>query len=182
MKNRSSALLSYGLPFLFRTKIARSHTFQGTLNRRPHHWVTSNQYYGSVIRSMSSMKRKATDAQPSSKAKRQKEPEADYCDVETRKNGDGKTIWPASSEAMEQARDFLREWYVLLGAHDAGWVTLITFPEAPLPSVRRSLSQTKTQTASMRVSSCIGRSAPWVCRLTSSTCISSVRTLQYMMR
>ena len=56
------------------------------------------------------MKRKATDSQPSSRTKRLKEPEADYCDVETRKNEDGEAIWPASREAMEKARNFLREW------------------------------------------------------------------------
>ena len=60
---------------------------------------------------MSSMKRKVTETQSSQKAKRQKEPEADYCDVDTRKDEDGSSIWPASEEALEKARSFLREWY-----------------------------------------------------------------------
>ena len=160
MKPSVPSLLSYLLVFPLRTRAGCTHTLEGTLNKRPHLWLTANHYYGSVIRSMSNMKRKASGSQPSSKAKRQKEPEADYCDVETRKDGDGKTIWPASSEAMEKAREFLRDWCVLLQVPNAGWLWLINLREAPLPRVRHSLSQTKTQTASMRVSSCIGRSPP----------------------
>lgn len=64
----------------------------------------------SVIRTYSTMKRKATDAKTGPKAKRQKEPEADYCDVITRKDESGDTVWPASMEAVENARSFLREW------------------------------------------------------------------------
>ena len=56
------------------------------------------------------MKRKAVDAQSNSKVKRQREPEADYCDVQPQRNGDGEPIWPASTDAMENARRFLREW------------------------------------------------------------------------
>ena len=53
------------------------------------------------------MKRKATDTKglPS---KRQKEPEPDYCDVETKKDGNGAIIWPAPAEALESARAFLK--------------------------------------------------------------------------
>jgi len=56
------------------------------------------------------MKRKATEFHSSPGAKRQKEPEADYCDVETVRDGQGNPIWPALGEAMEKARIFLREW------------------------------------------------------------------------
>ena len=56
------------------------------------------------------MKRKATESNTDSKAKRQKEPEADYCDVVPRKDSTGNTIWPASVQAIQRARDFLREW------------------------------------------------------------------------
>jgi len=61
-------------------------------------------------RAIGSMKRKAMDSHSSPGAKRQKEPEADYCDVETVRDGQGNPIWPASGEAMEKARIFLREW------------------------------------------------------------------------
>ena len=56
------------------------------------------------------MKRKAADSQVGSQAKRQREPEPDYCDVEIKKDGNGNVIWPAEREAMERAREFLREW------------------------------------------------------------------------
>ena len=56
------------------------------------------------------MKRKATDSQSTPKAKRSKEPLADYCDVEVRKDEEGNPIWPALPEAIENARSFLREW------------------------------------------------------------------------
>ena len=56
------------------------------------------------------MKRKATESSTNSKAKRQKEPDADYCDVVSRKDSSGNTIWPASEQAIERARDFLQEW------------------------------------------------------------------------
>lgn len=56
------------------------------------------------------MKRKATDAGTDSKAKRQREPQADYCDVETRKDGHGNAIWPASEESVARAREFFEEW------------------------------------------------------------------------
>ncbi|KAL8641107.1 MAG: hypothetical protein Q9228_002052 [Teloschistes exilis] len=55
------------------------------------------------------MKRKATDSQGSSEAKRQKEPVSEYCDVEPRKDDDGAPVWPASPKAIEDARAFLKE-------------------------------------------------------------------------
>lgn len=56
------------------------------------------------------MKRKATDLGTDSKAKRQREPEADYCDVIPRKDDQGSAIWPASEQSIEHARTFLKEW------------------------------------------------------------------------
>jgi hypothetical protein len=48
----------------------------------------------------------------SSKAKKPRPKVPDYCDVEPRRDEEGQVIWPAAKEAMEQARDFIREWYV----------------------------------------------------------------------
>ena len=56
------------------------------------------------------MKRKATESGIVPKAKRQREPEADYCDVLPRKDGNGAVIWPASEQSIERARAFLIEW------------------------------------------------------------------------
>lgn len=56
------------------------------------------------------MKRKATDLSIQSKAKRPREPEADYCDVIPQKDGYGNVIWPASEIAMDRAREFITEW------------------------------------------------------------------------
>lgn len=56
------------------------------------------------------MKRERTDTGAESKAKRQRVPEADYCDVMPRKDGHGNAIWPASMQSIERARDFLKEW------------------------------------------------------------------------
>ena len=52
------------------------------------------------------MKRKATDTNDAP-SKRVKEPLPDYCDVETRKDENGVSIWPATTNAIEDARDFL---------------------------------------------------------------------------
>ena len=56
------------------------------------------------------MKRKATDSGTDSRAKRQREPQADYCDVTPRKNDDGNAIWPASEQSIDRTRAFLKEW------------------------------------------------------------------------
>ena len=56
------------------------------------------------------MKRKAIDSASDYKAKRQREPEADYCDVIAKKDGLGNVIWPASEQSIEGARYFLKEW------------------------------------------------------------------------
>ena len=53
------------------------------------------------------MKRKATDAK-GAPAKRQKEPELDYCDIETKKDDNGVIVWPAPVEALANARTFLK--------------------------------------------------------------------------
>ncbi|KAF6233373.1 hypothetical protein HO173_008305 [Letharia columbiana] len=55
------------------------------------------------------MKRKAMDSGTDSKAKRPREPEADYCDVISRKDGHGNAIWPASEESIQRAGQFLTE-------------------------------------------------------------------------
>ena len=56
------------------------------------------------------MKRKATDSGTDSKAKRQREPQADYCDVTPRKDDHGNAIWPASEQSIYRTRAFLKEW------------------------------------------------------------------------
>ena len=56
------------------------------------------------------MKRKATDSGTDPKAKRHKEPEADYCDVIPRKDAHGNVVWPASEQSIDRARNFLKEW------------------------------------------------------------------------
>ena len=58
------------------------------------------------------MKRKATDSNVTSKPKRQREPEPDYCDTPLRRDADGNYVWPAPSQAIEAARGFLKEWCV----------------------------------------------------------------------
>ncbi|KAI4250270.1 MAG: hypothetical protein L6R42_008786, partial [Xanthoria sp. 1 TBL-2021] len=55
------------------------------------------------------MKRKAVDAKESPQVKRRKEQIPDYCDIQPRKDDSGTILWPASSEAIEIARDYLRE-------------------------------------------------------------------------
>lgn len=56
------------------------------------------------------MKRKATDLGTAPKAKRQREPEADYCDVTPQRDSHGNEIWPASEQSIERAREFLKAW------------------------------------------------------------------------
>ncbi|KAL8862769.1 MAG: hypothetical protein Q9178_000711 [Gyalolechia marmorata] len=63
------------------------------------------------------MKRKAVDSKESPQIKRQKEPIADYCHVQPRKDDNGNQLWPASSEAVENAREFIREWYAFQTHH-----------------------------------------------------------------
>ena len=63
------------------------------------------------------MKRKAIESQKSSKAKRVREPEPDYCDAQTQEDGNGSIIWPAPTDAIESARSFLEEWYVACHPH-----------------------------------------------------------------
>ena len=61
--------------------------------------------------SISNMKRKATDSLKGPKAKRAREPLQEYCDAAPQRDEQGSIIWPASAEAIERARSFLREWY-----------------------------------------------------------------------
>ena len=58
------------------------------------------------------LKRKASDAGTISKARRRIESMADYCDESPRRDVSGSLVWPASSEAMEDARNFIRAWWV----------------------------------------------------------------------
>lgn len=37
----------------------------------------------------------------------------DYCLAEPRRDDDGEVVWPAPREAMEEAREFVREWWVV---------------------------------------------------------------------
>ena len=57
------------------------------------------------------MKRKATDSEPAPKAKRTREQEKDYCDIEAVRDGGGNTVWPAPLKAIQDARAFLKLWY-----------------------------------------------------------------------
>lgn len=56
------------------------------------------------------MKRKVTEFQQPSKAKRQRETLPEYCDTACRKDKNGNDLWPASVEAILNARNFLKEW------------------------------------------------------------------------
>ena len=56
------------------------------------------------------MKRKLGSATSPSKPKKVRAEVPDYCDVEVRKDARGSVVWPAPEEAMDKARDFLREW------------------------------------------------------------------------
>ena len=55
-------------------------------------------------------KRKASDAGTISRARRRIESIADYCDESPRTDGSGSVLWPASADAMEDARKFIRAW------------------------------------------------------------------------
>ncbi len=56
-------------------------------------------------------------ASPAKKPKAKPRPAVpDYCDVEPLRNEDGAVIWPAASNAIEEAREFIREWYVSMSA------------------------------------------------------------------
>lgn len=65
----------------------------------------------SSVGQLREMKRKATESQVSSKAKRVREAEPEYCDAACQRDENDSVIWPAPSEAMESARSFLKEWY-----------------------------------------------------------------------
>ena len=67
----------------------------------------------------SRMKRKGGLSSELSAAKRQSEPEPDYCDASLQLDEDGAPIWPAPVEAMEVARRFLRQWLDVSGSCDS---------------------------------------------------------------
>ena len=79
------------------------------LNTNPHH-VTCQAWRVLSSASPAVMKRKATDSHTDSKAKRQREPQTDYCDVTPRKDDHGNAIWPASEQSIDHTRAFLKEW------------------------------------------------------------------------
>ena len=56
------------------------------------------------------LKRKASDAGTLSRARRRIESITDYCDASPRTDALGSISWPASGEAMEDARKFIRAW------------------------------------------------------------------------
>ena len=55
-------------------------------------------------------KRKASDAGTVSRARRRIESITDYCDASPRTDALGSILWPASGEAIEDARNFIRAW------------------------------------------------------------------------
>lgn len=119
--------------------------FQSSLNTNLH--GVAYQPWRVLFKSSRNMKRKATDAGTVSAAKRQREPQADYCDVETRKDDHGNTIWPASEDSVARARDFVKEWLVFLWTP---WNRLSNSAAVLLPGARRSSSRTRTQMALMQ--------------------------------
>ncbi len=56
------------------------------------------------------LKRKASDAGTVSRARRRIESLTDYCDASARTDASGSILWPASGEAIEDARNFIRAW------------------------------------------------------------------------
>ena len=62
------------------------------------------------IRVEMTLKRKASDAGTVSRARRRIETMTDYCDASPRTDASGSILWPASGEAMEDARNFIRAW------------------------------------------------------------------------
>ena len=60
------------------------------------------------------LKREASHAGTSPRAQRRKESTEDYCDQSPAIDAAGSIVWPAESKAMEDARGFIREWWVAL--------------------------------------------------------------------
>ena len=56
------------------------------------------------------LKRKPSDAGTVSRARRRIESLMDYCDESPRTDVSGDILWPASGEAIEDARNFIRAW------------------------------------------------------------------------
>ena len=63
------------------------------------------------------MKRKSTGSEQASKVKRLKETLPDYCDTTCRNDQDGNILWPAAREAIFNARELLKEWWVQAAYH-----------------------------------------------------------------
>ena len=86
------------------------HPFIHFLPNTNRHRVTCLSYHVFSKPRVRGMKRKATDSGIDSRAKRQREPQAEYCDVTPRKDDDGNAIWPASEQSIDRTRAFLKEW------------------------------------------------------------------------
>ena len=56
------------------------------------------------------MKRKTSAKEPPAKKVRVQEPE--YTDVEPRRDEGGAILWPASKDALDNAKRFIEQWYV----------------------------------------------------------------------
>ncbi len=102
MRLRSAASFHPLLRSQARLSTGNLHCFNPSVYRRR---IQSHNVHTS-----GNMKRKAAELQTGPKAKRPREPEADYCDVSPQTDGNGNIIWPASLEAIKSARDFLKEW------------------------------------------------------------------------
>lgn len=60
------------------------------------------------------MKRKEAPSSEKSPAKKAKPREPEYHETPSLKEADGSIQWPAPRAQMEQARDIIVEWYVLI--------------------------------------------------------------------
>ena len=100
--------VAYGLMLTERATL--SHSFIHSSLKTFSCYLTFQPCRGLSKASTRGMKRKATNSGTDLKAKRQKEPEADYCDVVPKQDAHGSVIWPSSEQSIHNARDFLKEW------------------------------------------------------------------------
>lgn len=94
--------------------ISHARLFYATLQLTRHSNLFLKPLKRLLTTSIGKMKRKADDSLIVPKAKRVREPLPEYCDVAPQWDEHGSVLWPASAGAMESARSFLREWYVLI--------------------------------------------------------------------
>jgi len=57
------------------------------------------------------MKRSVSESAKTPKSKKQRELEPDYCDITPKLGEDGSIVWPAATEAIEDAGTFLKQWF-----------------------------------------------------------------------